>query len=144
VTFGSPAIVAASGDTADFLVAAPTSGTVQCISGRVMAPGTSCSFGVQFAPKAAGARSATWTVNFTGTVAARTLTMQGTATTASTGTPAPAPAPAPAPVAAPAPAPAATSSANAPTSGGGGAIDGLALLALAALSGLAGARRHSR
>jgi hypothetical protein len=129
VTFGTPAIAAAAGDTVDFLVAAPTSGPAQCISGRVMAPGTSCSFGVQFSPRAAGARSATWTVNFTGSVAARTLTMQGSATTAS----APAPAPTPAPAA----------SANAPTSGGGGALGWTSLLGLAALAGFAGSRRRS-
>ena len=50
VTFNTPAIGAASGDSADFLVAAPTSGTAQCISGRVMAPGTSCWFGVHMPP----------------------------------------------------------------------------------------------
>ena len=139
VTFNTPAIVAAAGDTQDFLVAAPTSGTPQCISGRVMAPGTSCSFGVQFAPRAAGTRSATWTVNFMGTVSPRTVTMHGLATTASA--PAPVPAPAPAPVPAPAPA---ASSAIAPSAGGGGAVEWTALLALAALSGLASVRRRPR
>lgn len=143
VTFNTPAIVAASGNTEDFLVAAPTSGTPQCISGRVMAPGTSCSFGVQFAPRTAGTRSASWTVNFTGTVAPRILTMQGQATTTSAPGPVPAPAPAPAPAPTPAPAPA-PSSANAPTSGGGGAIGWAALLALAGLSGLASVRRRAR
>lgn len=128
VTFNTPAIGASSGDSADFLVAAPTSGSAQCISGRVMAPGTSCWFGVQFKPTAAGARSATWTINFIGSVAPRTLTMQGAASATS----APAPAPAPAP------------SANAPTSGGGGALDALSLLGLAALAGAAGARRRAR
>ena len=143
VTFNTPAIAAASGHTEDFLVAAPTSGTPQCISGRVMAPGTSCSFGVQFAPRAAGTRSATWTVNFTGTVSPRIVTMQGQATddfgsesrpctrtcaracTCARAGAAPAP-----------------SSANAPTSGGGGAVEWAALLALAGLSGLASVRRR--
>ncbi|MGB3427921.1 MAG: hypothetical protein WBA53_07065 [Burkholderiaceae bacterium] len=137
VTFNTPAIVAASGDTQDFLVAAPTSGTSQCISGRVMAPGTSCSFGVQFSPRATGTRSATWTVNFMGTVAPRTVTMQGLATTTSVPAPAPAPAPAPSPATAPV-----VSSANAPTSGGGGAVEWNALLALASLTGLASIRRR--
>jgi mono/diheme cytochrome c family protein len=139
VTFNNPAIGAASGHTGDFRVAAPTSGTPQCISGRVMAPGTSCSFGIQFAPSASGTRSASWTVNFTGSVAPRTVSMQGVATTAA----APAPAPAPAPTPAPAPAPV-TSSANAPTAGGGGAVDWSTLLALAMLGGLASACRRSR
>lgn len=139
VTFSTPAIGAASGDASDFLVASPTSGTAQCISGRVMAPGTSCSFGVQFSPRAAGAKSATWTVNFSGAVAPRSLTMQGAAVATST----PAPAPAPAPMPAPAPAPVPASSANAPTSGGGGALGWSALLGLAALGGLAGTRRRS-
>jgi mono/diheme cytochrome c family protein len=136
VTFNTPAIVAASGDTSDFLVAAPTSGTAQCISGRVMAPGTSCSFGIQFSPRTAGARSASWTVNFTGTVPPRTIALQGTATTASASAPVPAPAPAPTP------APVASSSANAPSSGGGGALEWTALLALAALSGLTSIHRR--
>lgn len=134
VTFATPAIGAASGDASDFLVAAPTTGNAQCISGRVMAPGTSCWFGVQFAPSAGGARSATWSVQFTGAVAARTITLQGMAST----TAAPAPTPAPAP----APSPAPVSAANAPTSGGGGAIGWLGLLALIASSCTASLRRR--
>jgi hypothetical protein len=145
VTFNNPAIAAAAGHTEDFLVAAPTSGTPQCISGRVMAPGTSCSFGIQFAPRTAGTRSATWTVNFTGSVAPRTVTMQGVATTTAAPAPAPVPAPAPAPAPSPSPAPApVASSANAPTSGGGGALEWTALLALAALSGVASVRSRAR
>jgi hypothetical protein len=132
VTLSTPAIGAASGDSGDFLVAAPTSGTAQCISGRVMAPGTSCSFGVQFSPSAVGARVATWTVNFTGAVTPRTLVLQGSATAASA--PAPAPTPSPAP----------PSAANAPTSGGGGALDLTGLAALAGLVGLAIGRRRVR
>ena len=130
VTFNTPAIAAASGDAADFLVAAPTSGTAQCISGRVMAPGTSCSFGVQFSPRASGTRTATWTISFTGAIAPRTLTMQGSAT--ATPAAAPPPTPAPAPV---------STSANAPTSGGGGALE---WASLAALAGLAARRRTRR
>lgn len=128
VTFNTPAIASISGDAADFPVAAPTVGTAQCISGRVMAPGTSCWFGVQFKPSAAGTRNATWTMNFTSGVAPRTVTLQGTATT----TAAPAPSPAPAP------------SANAPTSGGGGALDWLALTGLGLLAGVAARRRARR
>jgi mono/diheme cytochrome c family protein len=143
VTFATPAIGAVSGDTADFLVAAPTTGTAQCISGRVMAPGTSCWFGVQFKPTAAGTRTATWAVNFLGSVAPRTLTMQGAASTTMAPAPAPAPAPTPGPAPAPAPAPS-PSSANAPTSGGGGAMDAASLLGLSLLAGLAGARRRLR
>ncbi len=127
VTLGTPVLLSASGDAAEFLVDTPTSGT-QCIAGRVMAAGTSCTFAAKFAPNAAGARASTWTINFTG-VAPRTLTLQGTATTTVA---APAPAPAPPP-----------SSATAPTSGGGGSLDWTSLLGLAALSGLAGVRRRS-
>jgi mono/diheme cytochrome c family protein len=143
VTFNTPAIGAASGDAADFLVATPTAGTAQCISGRVMAAGMSCWFGVQFKPTAAGTRTVTWTVNFVGSVAPRTLTLQGSAS--ATGAPAPAPAPAPSPTPSPAPAPAPSpTSANAPTSGGGGALDWTSLLGLAALAGAAGTRRRTR
>jgi mono/diheme cytochrome c family protein len=125
VTFGSPAVVGGGGNAGDFLVAAPTSGTAQCISGFALGPGMSCSIGAQFAPTASGTRSAAWTVNFTGGVAPRSLSLQGTATTTSAPAPAPAPTPAPAP-----------SAANAPTSGGGGAFGWLNLLALAGLAGL--------
>jgi cytochrome c553 len=127
ITLASPVISAATGHATDFLVATPTTGSARCIPGYGMAPGTSCFFGVQFAPSSAGARSATWTISFTGAVASRTLPLQGTATT----TAAPAPAPAPAP-----------SSANAPTSGGGGALGWLSLFGLAALSAIAGRRRR--
>lgn len=133
VTFNTPAIGAASGHASDFLVAAPTTGNAQCISGRVMAPGTSCWFGVQFAPSAVGPRAATWTIQFTGSVAARTITLEGMATTTA----------APAPVPAPAPAPAPASAANPPTSGGGGAFGWPGLFGLLALGGAARLRRRT-
>lgn len=133
VTFGTPAVIGGGGNAGDFLVAAPPAGTTQCIAGLALGPGMSCSIGAQFAPSAAGARSAAWTISFTGGVAPRSLSLQGTATT--TG----APAPAPAAVPAPAPAPAA---ANAPTSGGGGALGWLNLLGLVALWGVGGRKRR--
>jgi mono/diheme cytochrome c family protein len=132
INFASPPINAVGGATSEFLAALPPSGTAMC--GASLAPGTSCSFGVQFRPQTSGARSATWVVSFTGGVAAATLMLDGMATATS----APAPAPAP-PPASPSPAPA-PSAANAPTSGGGGATGGLVLGALALLAAL---RRRS-
>lgn len=137
VTFGTPAVIGGGGNAGDFLVAAPPAGTQQCIAGYALGPGMSCSIGAQFAPTAAGSRSAAWTINFTGGVAPRSLSLQGTAT--ATGAPAPAPAPAPTPAPAPAP-----SAANAPTSGGGGALGWLNLLGLVALSGVGARQRRSR
>jgi hypothetical protein len=137
VTFGNPAVVGGGGNAGDFIAAAPPAGTPQCIAGYGLGPGMSCSIGAQFAPTAAGSRTAAWTVNFTGGVAPRSLSLQGTAS--ATGAPAPAPAPVPAPAPAPAP-----SAANAPTSGGGGALGWLNLLGLVALSGVGERRRRSR
>jgi hypothetical protein len=137
VTFAIPAVVSGGGNAGDFLVAAPPTGTPQCIAGYVLGPGMSCSIGAQFAPTAAGSRTAAWTINFTGGVAPRSLSLQGTAT--ATSSPAPAPAPAPAPTPAPAP-----SAANAPTSGGGGALGWLNLLGLFALWGVGERQRRSR
>jgi hypothetical protein len=119
-------VIGGGGNAGDFLVAAPPAGTPQCIAGYSLGPGMSCSIGAQFAPTAAGSRSAAWTINFTGGVAPRSLSLQGTAT--ATGAPAPAPAP---------------SAANAPTSGGGGALGWLNLLGLVALWGV-GERGRSR
>lgn len=118
VTFADPAVTATAGDTGDFLNSpSPTTGPAACLAaGSSLAPGMTCSFGAQFKPTVAGTRSATWTVNFMGGVAARTLTLSGTAT-AATATPAPAPAPAP-------------TAANAPTDGGGGAFGWLTLFGL--------------
>jgi hypothetical protein len=135
VTFANPAVVSGGGNAGDFLVAAAPAGTPQCIAGYVLGPGMSCSIGAQFAPTAAGARSAAWTINFIGGVAPRSLSLQGTAT--ATGAPAPAPAPAPTPAPAP-------SAANAPTSGGGGALGWLNLLGLVALWGVGERQRRSR
>ncbi|MGH6622640.1 MAG: hypothetical protein ACREBN_01650, partial [Burkholderiaceae bacterium] len=96
VTFADPAVTATGGDTGDFLNSpSSATGPVACLAaGSSLAPGMTCSFGAQFKPTVAGTRSATWTVNFMGGVAARTLTLSGTATAS---VPAPAPAPAPAP-----------------------------------------------
>jgi hypothetical protein len=85
----------------------------------------SCSIGAQFVPTAAGARTATWNVNFVGSpsVPAREVTLQGTATGAA---------------AAPAP----TSSANAPTNAGAGALGWINLLGLLTLLGVSRKRRR--
>jgi hypothetical protein len=121
VTFGTPALSVTGGDTTDFLNAAPPAGTTACpAAGGTLAAGMSCSFGAQFRPTIAGARTATWRVNFANGVAPRNLTLSGTATAAA----APAPA-APAPT---------TSAANAPSDGGGGALGWLNLLGLIGLA----------
>jgi hypothetical protein len=130
ITFASPAVVAVGGATGEFLATVPPGGTPMC--GGSLAPGMSCSFGAQFRPTVAGARSVTWVVSFTGGVAARTLTLEGMATTAS--------APAPAPLPTPSPTTTAPSAANAPTSGGGGGTGWISLCAL----GLSVALRRRR
>ena len=123
VTLGNPAVVPATGQTGDFRNGTVPAGQVACANGLVLQPGTSCSIAAQFAPTAAGARSATWTVNFVGNVPPRTLTLQGTATGAGTS-------------------PAPTSSANAPLNAGAGALGWLNLLGLLLLLGISRTRRR--
>ena len=123
VTLGNPAVVPATGQTGDFRNGTVPAGQVACANSLVLQPGTSCSIAAQFAPTAAGARTATWTVNFVGNVPPRTVTLQGTATGAGTS-------------------PAPTSSANAPLNAGAGALGWLNLLGLLLLLGISRTRRR--
>jgi hypothetical protein len=123
ISVGNPAVTNVTGQVGDFRPAAPPPNVTACTPGLVLQPGMSCSIGAQFVPTAAGARTATWNVNFVGspTVPARPVTLQGTAT----GT-----------------APAPTTSANAPLNAGAGALGWINLLGLLVLLGFSGARRR--
>lgn len=129
ITLANPAVVPATGQVGDFKSATVPTGQTACVNGGILEPGMSCSIGAQFAPTAAGDRTATWNVNFSGNVPARALSLQGTAT--ATGTPAPAPGASPAPT-----------SANAPVNAGAGALGWMQLLGLFGLLGAAVIRRR--
>ena len=122
VTLGNPAVVPATGQTGDFRAAAVPAGQTACTNGLVLQPGTSCLIGAQFAPTAAGARTATWNVIFVGNVPLREVTLQGTASAAGSAPP--------------------TSSANAPLNAGAGALGWLNLLGLLVLLGVSRTRRR--
>ena len=125
VSVGNPAVTNGTGQVGDFRPAAPPASVTACTPGLVLQPGMSCSIGAQFVPTAAGARTATWNVNFVGSpsVPAREVTLQGTATGSAT-------------------APAPTTSANAPLNAGAGALGWMQLLGLFALLGAAVTRRR--
>ena len=128
VSLATPALVPPSGTSTEFVVTTAPAGTTNCVPGFRLDPGTSCSFGVQFAPLAAGVRSEKWTINFADGVAAREVTLEGTAiagTGAGGGT-----------------APTGSSAANSPADGGGAALGLTHLLGLLALSGVGGLRRR--
>lgn len=125
LTFAIPALVPPSGSSSEFVPTSAPSGTTNCLPGGQLAPGTSCSFGVQFAPLAAGTRTEKWTINFASGAAAQEVTLEGTAIAGTGGAASPTAAP---------------TSANAPT-GGGGALGGLGLVGLFALLGIAPRRR---
>jgi cytochrome c553 len=123
ISLGNPAVSNGTGQVGDFRPAAPPPNVTACTTGLVLNAGMSCSIGAQFVPTAAGARTATWNVNFVGSpsVPAREVTLQGTATgTAS----------------------APTSSANAPLNAGAGALGWINLLGLLVLLGFSGTRRR--
>ncbi|HYM47628.1 MAG TPA: hypothetical protein VES91_04045, partial [Burkholderiaceae bacterium] len=71
VTLGNPAVVPATGQIGDFRSAAVPTGQTACVNGFILQPGTSCSIAAQFAPTAAGSRTATWNVTFVGNVPTR-------------------------------------------------------------------------
>lgn len=125
LVFSIPALVPPAGANSEFVPTAAPSGTTNCLPGGQLAPGTSCSFGVQFAPLAAGTRSETWSIKFENSVAAQDVTLEGTAIASTGGGSSPTAAP--------------TSSANAP--GGGGALGWLGLAGLLAVLGIAPRRR---
>lgn len=126
LVFAIPALVAPSGTTSEFVPTTAPSGTANCLPGGFLAPGMSCSFGVQFAPLAAGARSEKWTINFANNVAAQEVTLEGTAIATAGGSTSPTAAP---------------TSANAPT-GGGGSLGWLGLAGLLGVLGIAPRRRR--
>jgi len=125
LTFAIPALVPPSGSSSEFVPTSAPSGTTNCRPGGQLAPGTSCSFGVQFAPLAAGTRTEKWTISFASGATAQDVTLEGTAIAGSGAASSPTAAP---------------TSANAPT-GGGGALGWLGLAGLCALLGLAPRRR---
>lgn len=125
LTFAIPALVPPSGSTSEFVPTSAPSGTTNCLPGGQLAPGMSCSFGVQFAPLSAGTRTEKWTISFASGAAAQEVTLEGTAIATAGGTSSPTAAP---------------TSANAPT-GGGGALGWLGLAGLFALLGFAPRRR---
>jgi hypothetical protein len=130
VSLATPAIVAPTGKPAEFFITAAPSGTVNCVPGIRLEPGTSCSFGVRFAPLEGGVRTEKWTVKFAGDIPAREVTMEGTAiasatatsTGSSSGT--------------------GSSAANAPT-GGAGALGWASLLGLTGLAAVGSWRRRN-
>lgn len=123
ITLGSPAVVAATGQTGDFRSAAVPAGQTACANSFALQPGTSCSIAFEFVPTAAGSRTATWNVTFVGNVPTREVTLQGTASASGI-------------------APAPTTSANAPLNAGAGALGWINLLGLLVLLGFSGARRR--
>jgi hypothetical protein len=120
VILATPAIVPEAGKPAEFFVASAPSGSVNCVPGYRLEPGTSCSFGVRFAPLAVGTRTEKWSVKFLSDIPAREVTLEGTAigTSASATSTSPT---------------SDSSAANSPT-GGVGALDWTALLGLSALA----------
>jgi hypothetical protein len=119
VRLATPAVIPPRDKPAEFLVTTAPSGSLNCVPGYTLEPGTSCSFGVRFAPLATGTRTEKWTIAFTDDVPAREVMLEGTATgsVASTSTTAPT----------------GSSAANAPT-GGAGALGWTSLLGLSALA----------
>jgi hypothetical protein len=129
VIFATPAIVPEAGKPGEFFVTGAPSGSVNCVPGYRLEPGTSCSFGVRFAPLASGTRTEKWTVKFLSDIPAREVTLEGTAiaTAASVTSSSPT---------------SGSSAANSPT-GGAGALGWTSLFGLAAFA-LAGSLRRRK
>ena len=129
VILATPAVVRETDKPAEFLLASPPSGSVNCVPGYRLEPGTSCSFGVRFAPLAAGTRTEKWSVKFLSDIPAREVTLEGTAiaTAASVTSSSPT---------------GGSSAANSPT-GGAGALGWTSLFGLAAFA-LAGNLRRRK
>jgi hypothetical protein len=128
VTFATPAVIQPRDKPAEFFVTTAPSGSVNCVPGYRLEPGTSCSFGVRFAPLAAGTRTEKWSISFSGNIPAREVTLEGTAIASATS-------------ATPSTSPTASSEANAPT-GGAGALGWDSLLGLSLLAAAATLRRR--
>jgi hypothetical protein len=130
ITFATPAMKPPAGVKSEFVTTKAPEGSTDCARTPSLEPGTSCSFGVRFAPLSAGTRSETWTINFSTTdVPAREVTLEGTAIGGSAAT------------SAGTTAPTGSSAANAPSDGGGGALGLLSLFGLGGLALLGGRRR---
>jgi hypothetical protein len=79
VKFSTPAITPPTGKISEFVATTAPQGSTNCVPGYRLEPGTSCSFGVRFAPLASGVRTETWSIKFDDNVPARDLTLEGTA-----------------------------------------------------------------
>jgi mono/diheme cytochrome c family protein len=79
VKFSTPALTPPAGKISEFVATTAPQGSTNCVPGYRLEPGTSCSFGVRFAPLASGVRTETWSIKFDDNVPARDLTLEGTA-----------------------------------------------------------------
>jgi mono/diheme cytochrome c family protein len=129
VILATPAIVREADKPAEFLLTSAPSGSVNCVPGYRLEPGTSCSFGVRFAPLAAGTRTEKWSVKFLSDIPAREVTLEGTAIATSASTTSTSPT-------------SGSSAANSPA-GGAGALGWTSLFGLAAFA-LAGSLRRRK
>jgi mono/diheme cytochrome c family protein len=127
VKLATPAAIPPRDKPAEFLLTTAPSGSVNCVPGYTLEPGTSCSFGVRFAPLASGTRTEKWTIAFTDDVPAREVTLEGAATGSVTSTTTSSPT--------------GSSAANAPT-GGAGALGWTSLFGLAAFAVAGSLRRR--
>ena len=128
VIFATPAIVPEAGKPGEFFVTGAPSGSVNCVPGYRLEPGTSCSFGVRFAPLAAGTRTEKWTVKFLSDIPAREVTLEGTAVATAASITSSSPT-------------GGSSAANSPT-GGAGALGWTSLFGLAAFAVAGSLRRR--
>ncbi len=128
IVLSNPALIPPAGTTLEFVIAKPPAGTKECKPLDLLDVGTSCSFGVQFAPLNAGPRTEKWTIKFEGSVPAVEVTLEGTAIATAAGS-----------TAATAPT---SSSANAPSDGGGGALGWVSLFGLSTFVAIGNARRR--
>jgi hypothetical protein len=129
VILATPAIVREADKPAEFLLTSAPSGSVNCVPGYRLEPGTSCSFGVRFAPLAAGTRTEKWSVRFMSEIPAREMTLEGTAVATAASVTSSSPT-------------GASSAANSPT-GGAGALGWTSLFGLAGFA-LAGSLRRRK
>jgi hypothetical protein len=129
VILATPAIVREADKPAEFLLTSAPSGSVNCVPGYRLEPGTSCSFGVRFAPLAAGTRTEKWSVRFMSEIPAREVTLEGAAVATAASVTSSSPT-------------SGSSAANSPT-GGAGAMGWTSLFGLAAFA-LAGSLRRRK
>lgn len=120
VKFSTPAIVPPANKVSEFVATTAPQGSTNCVPGYTLEPGTSCSFGVRFAPLASGVRTETWSIKFENNVPSRDITLEGTAIAAA-GT---------------------ESGGDSEEDGGGGALGLGALFGLAGLAALGRLRRR--